>query len=194
MKLVVGLGNPGPKYETTRHNIGWLALDRLIDDFKAGPAQDKNQGEVYPCTIAGEKALLIKPMTYMNNSGRCVAPLFNFYKCQPEDLIVIYDELDLKPASIKLKTGGGSGGHNGIKSIDECLGSANNGYHRVRLGVGHPRALGLKMDPADYVLGQFTDTELKDIDVLFDRVSKAVEMIARGDMRDAMTQFNRSSE
>jgi PTH1 family peptidyl-tRNA hydrolase len=194
MKLVVGLGNPGMKYETTRHNVGFLALDRLVDSFKASGPTKKNKGDVYETTVRGEKVLLLKPETFMNNSGRCVAPFYQFYKCEPSDVIVIYDELDLKPLSFRIKTGGGAGGHNGIKSIDEHLGADHNGYHRIRIGIGHPRSLNLKMEPVDYVLGQFSDEELSGLDPLFDRVGKAVEMIIAGDVKHAMTEFNRTGD
>lgn len=191
MKIVVGLGNPGPKYETTRHNVGWLALDRLIEKWNASGPTSKYNAELWNAQVGGEKVVLVKPQTFMNLSGRSVGPLFGFNKCEPTDLVVVYDEIDLKPLQLRLKTGGGAGGHNGIKSLDENLGAANNGYHRVRIGVGHPRVLNLPMSPADYVLGQFTDQELSDLDPLFDKVADVVEMIIKGDVLKAMTQFNR---
>ncbi len=190
MKIVVGLGNPGPKYETTRHNVGFLAVDRLVERWKAGSPSNKHHAEIFSAGFGGEKVTLVKPETFMNLSGRSVAPLFTFYKCTPEDVVVIHDELDLKPVSFRLKTGGGTGGHNGLKSIDECLGAAQNGYHRVRIGIGHPAALGLRQQPVDYVLGQFSDQELAELDPLFDRVAEAIEMIVRGDAKAAMNKFN----
>jgi PTH1 family peptidyl-tRNA hydrolase len=190
VKIVVGLGNPGPKYETTRHNVGFLAADRLIDRWKASGPSLKNQGEVWQAEVAGEKVLVVKPQTFMNLSGRCVGPLFAFHKCEPGDLIVVHDELDLKPLSFRIKTGGGAGGHNGIKSLDEAIGSANNGYHRVRIGIGHPASLGLRIQPVDYVLQQFSDDELAGLDPLFDRVGDAVERMIRGDVGGAMTEYN----
>ncbi len=190
MKLIVGLGNPGPKYETTRHNVGWLAVDRLVDRWAASAPVDKHQGEVCQASFGGEKVLLVKPLTFMNLSGRSVAPLFQFHKCQPEDLIVLHDELDLKPGALRIKTGGGTGGHNGLKSIDECLGAGKTGYHRVRIGVGHPRELGLRISPADYVLQPFTDDELIGVDRVLDRVSLAVERLVQGDVKGAMNEFN----
>ncbi|MBL7716405.1 MAG: aminoacyl-tRNA hydrolase [Bdellovibrionales bacterium] len=194
MKLIVGLGNPGQKYETTRHNVGFLIIDQLVDEWKATGPTTKNQAEVWSATIAGEKALLIKPQTFMNLSGRSVGPFFQFHKCEPGDLIVIYDELDLKPSSYRLKTGGGTGGHNGLKSIDEALGSANNGYHRIRMGIGHPRALNLKMEPADYVLGRFSDDELAGVAQNALDVRKAIELIVAGDMKQAMNLYNRAKD
>ena len=192
MKLVVGLGNPGPKYETTRHNAGFLVADRLIERWRAeGPAR-KNEAELYQATVGGEKVLIVKPQTFMNNSGRSVAPLFHFHKCEPGDLIVVYDELDLKPSSFRLKTGGGAGGHNGIKSLDQHLGAQANAYHRVRVGIGHPRALNLPIQPVDYVLQQFSDSELEALDPLMDRAAEAIEMIIAGDVLRAMTRFNQA--
>jgi PTH1 family peptidyl-tRNA hydrolase len=130
----------------------------------------------------------------MNLSGKSVAPLFTFYKCKPEDLIVIHDELDLDSMSMRVKVGGGTGGHNGLKSIDECLGSEQNGYYRVRLGIGHPRPLGLKLSPADYVLQPFGDSELEKLDLFLDQVEKAVALIVAGRGLAAMTEFNRKEQ
>ena len=191
MKLIVGLGNPGVKYEQTRHNIGFLAVDRLIDDWRATGPVAKNQGEVWQATVQGEKVLLVKPTTFMNLSGRCVGPLFHFHKCAATDLIVLHDDLDLDPLQIRLKTGGGTGGHNGLKSIDEALGAGMNGYHRVRLGIGHPSRLGLRIPPVDYVLQAFPDSEWNEFETLFGQVRDAVELLIRGDAIRAMNQYNR---
>ncbi len=191
MKIIVGLGNPGPKYETTRHNAGFLLIDRLVEEWKAGSPQMREHGEVFTASVAGEKILLVKPQTFMNVSGKCVGPLFHFHKCEPEDLIVAHDEVDLPPITLRLKTGGGTGGHNGLKSIDAALGAGKNGYHRVRIGVGHPSKLGLPQDAAAWVLAPFTDDELVGLDRLFDTTVKAIEQIVRGDMRGAMNEYNR---
>ncbi len=192
MKLVVGLGNPGAKYETTRHNVGWLALDRLVDKWNASGPTDKYNAEIWTATVKGEKVMLVKPQTFMNLSGKSVGPMFGFQKCTPTDLIVIHDELDLAPLTLRLKTGGGAGGHNGLKSIDEALGSAQTGYHRIRLGVGHPRTLQIAhLSPADYVLQRFTDAELDGLDKVFDRTADAIERIIGGDVLGAMTEYNK---
>lgn len=191
MKLIVGLGNPGPKYETTRHNVGWLALDRLVERWKAQGPQGKNLGEIWTADVKGQKVMLAKPMTFMNESGKCVGPLFHFHKLEAADLIVLYDELDLKPLSFRLKTGGGAGGHNGIRSVDAAVGAENNAYHRVRIGIGHPRALNLRIQPVDYVLQPFSDQELKGLDPLLDEVAGAVEQMIAGDMLGAMNRYNR---
>lgn len=197
MKIIVGLGNPGPKYETTRHNVGFLAIDRLVDEWKAtGPARS-NEGEVFQATVKGEKVALIKPQTYMNNSGRTVGPIYKFYKCEPADLIVIHDDLDLKPMAVRIKTGGGTGGHNGLKSIDAHLGAGQTGYHRIRIGIGKPGMPGLSapslMATADYVLQQYSDAELGELDRVLDVAVQAAEMIVAGDVADAMNRFNGES-
>lgn len=192
MKVIVGLGNPGPKYETTRHNVGFLAVDRLIDRWKAEGPVNKFGGEIYQATRKNEKILLVKPGTFMNLSGRCVGPLTGFYKCSATDLIVIHDDLDLTPLSIRIKTGGGSGGHNGLKSIDEGLGQ--NGYHRIRIGIGKAGgtpAAPVFMDAADYVLQRFPDEELASLDQVLDRVTAAAERMIEGDVTAAMNEFNR---
>jgi PTH1 family peptidyl-tRNA hydrolase len=194
MKMIVGLGNPGPKYETTRHNVGFLLIDRLIDRWNASGPMTKNQGEVYQTSFRGEKIQLIKPQTYMNRSGQCVGPLFSFYHCQPEDLIVIHDELALPALTFRLKTGGGAGGHNGIKSLDEHLGKEQVGYHRIRIGIGHPSQIPAlaRMSPADYVLQPFRNEELSSLDSLFDDAASAIEMILSGQIQAAMNQYHRS--
>ena len=129
--LIAGLGNPGPGYAGNRHNAGFLAIDRLVERWKASGPDTKHQGEVYAGSFGGEKLLLVKPQTFMNESGRTVGPLFSFYKCKAEDVIVLHDEIDLKSMQIRVKTGGGTGGHNGLKSLDAHLGAASLGYHRI---------------------------------------------------------------
>ncbi len=190
MKLIVGLGNPGPRYETTRHNIGFLCVDDLIDRWGARGPVIKNQAEVYQAEVAGEQVLIVKPQTFMNLSGRSVAPFFSFYKCAPGDLIVIHDELDILPGEIRFKTGGSAGGHNGLKSIDECLGAGNLQYHRVRLGIGHPRNFNLRMDVADYVLGRIPDGELPDLPDLFEKAEAGIRLIFQGKIGEAMNKFH----
>lgn len=196
MKLIIGLGNPGPQYETTRHNIGFLAIDRLVDRWRAAGPTKKYLGELFQATFQGEKLLLVKPQTFMNLSGKCVGPLFGFYQCSPEDLIVIHDDLDLPPLSLRFKTGGGTGGHNGLKSIDECIGKEKNKYHRIRIGIGHPSTNAAvenssRMQVADYVLQQLNNQELKALDPLLDEVAEAAEDILHGKIQNAMNKFHR---
>lgn len=194
-KIIVGLGNPGPKYETTRHNVGFLAVDHLIDIWKARGPSTKNEAEVYQASVAGESVYLLKPQTYMNLSGRAVAPFFQFYHCASDDLIVIHDDLDLDPGSLRIKTGGGTGGHNGLKSLDVSLGKEQLNYHRIRLGIGRPGKEPFidlsRMSPADFVLQPFTDLELRNLPPLFDDLSRACEMMIRGEISQAMNLFNR---
>jgi PTH1 family peptidyl-tRNA hydrolase len=190
MKLIVGLGNPGVQYETTRHNAGFLAVDRLADVFQARGPVKESHGEVYQALIAGEKCLLIKPQTFMNVSGKCVGPIYKFYKCEPSDLIVIHDEIDLPALSLRVKTGGGSGGHNGLKSIDAHIGATQNAYHRIRLGVGRP-PLGSHLSPADWVLEQFADHELQSLDPVLDDVVKVTQLLLEGNVTKAMNEFNK---
>ncbi len=195
MKIIAGLGNPGVKYETTRHNAGFLALDRMVEAWKASGPSNKAQSEVYQAIVGGEKVILMKPQTFMNESGKAVGELFRLYKCEPKDLLVIHDEIDLPPLTLRLKTGGGTGGNNGLKSIDAHLGGLATGYHRIRIGVGHPARIPGKamIQPADWVLGQFSDEELGGLDPLLDRVVQAAEMILRGEIGPAMTEFNRGT-
>jgi peptidyl-tRNA hydrolase, PTH1 family len=194
MKIIAGLGNPGPQYETTRHNVGFLALDRLIDKWNASGPQIKHQGQIYSASYAGEKVILVKPLTYMNLSGRCIAPLFQFYQCKPEDLVVIHDELDLPPMTLRLKTGGGAGGHNGLKSVDEHLGKDRTNYHRIRIGIGHPSKIpGMeRISPADYVLQPFKDEELQGLDPLLEEVADAVQEVLKGNILSAMNRYHRA--
>lgn len=189
MKIIAGLGNPGPKYETTRHNAGFLAIDRMIEAWRAAGSQQVNGGEVRQANVGGERVLLVKPQTYMNNSGACIGPLMRFYKCSPDDLVVIHDDVDLPALALRLKTGGGTGGHNGLKSIDQHLGAGATSYHRIRIGVGRPPK-GSPIQTADYVLQPFTDDELKRLDPLLDKITDAAERILRGDIKGAMNEYN----
>jgi PTH1 family peptidyl-tRNA hydrolase len=190
MKIIVGLGNPGPKYETTRHNLGFLAVDHLVDMWKArGPEKDSG-AEIFETEFRGERTLLVKPQTFMNNSGKSVGPIFQFYKCTPSDLIVIHDEVDLKPMAIRVKTGGGTGGHNGLKSLDASLGALSLNYHRIRLGVGKPAMFNSQMDTGDWVLGKMSDEELDELPDLFRKVTGAVELILKGEVKRAMNEYN----
>ena len=190
--MVVGLGNPGSKYETTRHNAGFLAVDRLVEHWKAQGPSRRFEAEVFQAQVGGETVCLVKPQTFMNLSGKSVGPLMGFYKCAPEDLIVLHDELDIAPLSLRIKTGGGAGGHNGLRSIDQHLGAANTGYHRVRIGVGQGTLPTGARKPAEvHVLELFTDAELEALDPCLGRVVEAVELLVRGDVQEAMNQFNK---
>jgi len=154
MWLIVGLGNHGQKYEKHRHNIGFMAADALAYDYSFSPWKKKFQGQYAEGRIDGQKVLLLKPETYMNESGRSVQEAAKFYKIKPENICVIHDELDLEPARLRVKKGGGTGGHNGLKSLDRCL--PNKDYWRVRMGIGHP---GHKDRVHGYVLSDFAKVE-----------------------------------
>ncbi len=174
MWLIVGLGNPGKEYEATRHNIGFMVVDRLAERWRAPKLQSKFKGEFAQTTIAGEPSLLLKPATYMNLSGQSVQAAMAFYKVPLEAIVVVHDDLDLELGQIKLKRGGGAGGHNGLKSIDQSVGAA---YVRVRGGVGHP---GGRERVVSHVLSPFRGKEADDAKVLVEHLADAVEMIVRG--------------
>lgn len=158
MKLIVGLGNPGKKYKNTRHNVGWLVLDKIISDFKfqiSNVDKKKINAEVYSTTINKQKIILAKPLTFMNDSGVAVQALVSFYKINLSDLIVVHDDKDLPLGAVRVQTDRGAAGHNGIKSIIEKIGTKN--FTRVRLGVAGEMLE--KMDTADFVLAKFTPAE-----------------------------------
>jgi peptidyl-tRNA hydrolase, PTH1 family len=188
MKILVALGNPGVRYEVTRHNVGWLLLDYCLDEWGISASTQKNQAEVYQMKWKGEPVLCVKPQTFMNLSGRAVAPLAQFYKCAPEDIIVLHDELDIAPLQFKIKKGGGHAGHNGLKSLEAEMGTRE--YYRFRLGIGHPRTVGSPMDVADYVLGRFSQQECDDWVPIFKRAKSAIELMLEGQVLKAMNQFN----
>jgi len=176
VRLFVGLGNPGASYAGHRHNIGFMALDRLDERFAFPAWRTKFRGRVSEAPLAGEKLLLLEPMTYMNESGRAVAQAARFYKLAPADLVVFHDELDLVPFKCRVKLGGGVAGHNGLRSIAALLGTPD--FKRVRLGIGHP---GDKNRVTGHVLGNFAKTELADLDRFLDAVADAAPKLAAGD-------------
>ena len=164
--LVVGLGNPGVEYVNTRHNVGFMAVDALAG-ADATWKKEKN-ALVFATTIDGRRVIFVKPQTYMNNSGVAVLALMTFYKVPLENIIVIHDDMDLKIGDVREKIGGGSAGHNGIKSIDANVG---RDYKRVRIGIGHPRDFDLPMDPADWVLGRFGAVQIAAINNVIDGIN-----------------------
>ncbi|NKB53615.1 MAG: aminoacyl-tRNA hydrolase [Rhizobiaceae bacterium] len=175
MLLIVGLGNPGPKYERQRHNVGFMAVDE-IHRHESFPAwRPKFQALISEGQIAGHKCLLAKPTTFMNESGRAVGEIARFYKIPLSDIVVLYDELDLAPGKVRIKIGGGAGGHNGIRSIDAHLGKD---YRRVRIGIGHP---GQKDRVSGHVLGDFAKSDAIWRDPLLDEIGRNAEMLVKGD-------------
>ncbi len=164
--LIVGLGNPGAQYEKTRHNVGFMAVRHFVPDDATW--RNEYDALTYVENIDGRRVIFVLPQTFMNNSGTAVGALARFYKIPNENITVIHDDMDLKTGVLREKIGGGSAGHNGIKSVDAAIGSD---YRRIRIGIGHPRDFGLPMDPADWVLGKFTDSEMAQIQ---DAISKII--------------------
>ena len=175
MRLFVGLGNPGAKYAGNRHNIGFMALDRIAADHGFGPWRKAHQGLACEGRLGLEKVVLLKPETFMNLSGQSVQAAVSFYKLGLNEVTVFHDELDLAPAKIRVKTGGGHAGHNGLRSIHQHLGEA---YHRVRLGIGHP---GHKDAVAAYVLHDFAKADQDWLDDLMRGISDGAAALAAGD-------------
>src|SRR5690606_24769741 len=162
MLLLVGLGNPGPKYENNRHNVGFLAVDAIARHHSFSPWSKKFQGLIAEGRLNDEKVLLLKPQTFMNLSGQSVGEAMRFHKIPPSDVVVLYDELDLAPGKVRVKVGGGAGGHNGIRSMDAHCGKD---YRRVRIGIGHP---GAKELVHNYVLGDFAKADREWLEPLLD--------------------------
>ena len=175
MRLFVGLGNPGAKYARHRHNVGYMALDRIAGDHGFGPWRSKFQGQLSEGRLGGEKMLLLKPETFMNLSGNSVGAAAKFYKLDPSDVVVFHDELDLAPGKLRVKTGGGHAGHNGLRSLHGALG---DGYQRVRIGVGHP---GHKDRVSGYVLHDFAKADADWLDDMLRGISDGAPYLAEGD-------------
>lgn len=182
MFLFVGLGNPGTKYALNRHNIGFMAVDSFVHRHNFSGWSKKFQGEISTGTLDGEKVIMLKPQTFMNLSGQSVQAAAAFYKIPPEKIIVFYDELDLLPGKIRVKKAGGSGGHNGIKSIDAHLGQD---YWRVRMGIGHP---GEKHLVSNYVLSDFAKADATWLENLLEAMAKHAPRIVAGDMDGFMSK------
>ena len=176
MRLIVGLGNPGPDYARNRHNIGFMAADAIVRRHRFSPWRAKFAGEFAEGKLAGDRVLVLKPMTYMNESGSAVAAAARFFKVPIADIIVLHDEIDLAPGKVRVKKGGGHAGHNGLRSIDDHLGAD---FTRVRIGVGHPG------DPdrvADYVLSDFSKAECRDwVEKLIEALAEQAPLLLRGD-------------
>jgi PTH1 family peptidyl-tRNA hydrolase len=182
MLLFVGLGNPGQRYANNRHNIGFMAVDEMVRRHSFGPWRSKFQGQICEGRIAGEKILILKPETFMNESGRAVGEALRFYKLEPEQIFVVYDEIDLAPGKIKVKQGGGNGGHNGLRSVDAHIG---RDYWRIRLGVGHP---GDKHLVHSHVLGDFSKAETLWRDKLIEAVAAEIPLMIKGDSGSFMSR------
>ncbi|MBT8410125.1 MAG: aminoacyl-tRNA hydrolase [Alphaproteobacteria bacterium] len=175
MRLFVGLGNPGAKYAGNRHNIGFMAVDRIASDHGFGPWRAKFQGQISEGRLGPEKVVLLKPETFMNKSGQSVGEAMRFYKLAPEDVTVFHDEIDLAPGKMRTKVGGGHAGHNGLRSLHAHIGE---GYGRVRIGVGHP---GHKDAVAGYVLRDFAKADADWVEDLLGGISDGAAALADGD-------------
>ena len=176
MKLLVGLGNPGRKYEANRHNIGFMAVDAIARAYAFGPWKKKFRGEVCEGSINGVRTLLMKPQTFYNDSGHAVAEAARFYKIAQNEIVVFYDEIDLAPGRFRMKTGGGAAGNNGIRSISAWLDT--DAYRRARLGTGHPGHADLVHG---HVLSDFAKSEREGVDKLLDAIAKSAPLLAHGD-------------
>ncbi|GLK63370.1 aminoacyl-tRNA hydrolase [Paracoccus kondratievae] len=175
MKLIVGLGNPGTKYAANRHNVGFMAVDRIAADHGFSPWRDRFQGQISEGRLGGLRITLLKPATFMNLSGQSVGEAMRYLKIAPEDVIVLHDELDLAPGKVRLKTGGGHAGHNGLRSLHQHIGKA---YRRLRIGIGHP---GHKDRVAGYVLSDFAKAEEAGLEDLLRGISDGADALAKGD-------------
>ena len=180
MYIVVGLGNPGKEYENTRHNIGFMTLDKLSDKLKIDISKNKHKALIGKDTVNGETIMLVKPQTFMNLSGESVVDILNYYKEEPEKVIVIVDDIDLPVGKIRIKRKGSAGTHNGLKSIVSCINSQD--FIRVKVGVGKNK----DVDLVNFVLGAFSKEEKEVIDESIERACEAVEMIVDGKIKELL--------
>ena len=185
MLVVVGLGNPGARYERTRHNVGFDVVDALAARHGIDLKEKRFKGILGKGRIGSEVAWLIKPQTWMNLSGNCVGPFAGFYKAVPEDVVVIHDDLDLPHGVVRAKAGGGHGGHNGLRDLCKKLPSAE--FARVRVGVGRPEG---PMDPADWVLSRWTPDQARLLPAVVDRAADVVEDVVGHGVKEAMNRWN----
>ena len=175
MQIWAGLGNPGPQYAMHRHNVGFMAVDLLADMYRFSTPRKQFQGWVQDGRIGDDKVLLLKPATFMNESGRSIGEAMRFYKLGPQDVTVFHDELDLAPMKVKVKRGGGNAGHNGLRSTDAHIG---NDFRRVRLGIGHP---GHKDRVTGHVLGNYAKAEMDDLATMLGAMASEAHWLAEGD-------------
>ena len=185
MKIIVGLGNPGNEYAKTRHNVGFMLIDALAEHLNISLWKDKFNAQIAEGRIGTEKVLLVKPQTYMNNSGEAVGPLMRWYKVNPEDIIVAHDDMDIPAGTIRIRKKGSSGGHNGIKSLISHVGSEN--FSRVRLGIGRPLP---GWSVANHVLAPFPQEDKTAVDEAIKYLIPAVECIITDGIDIAMNKYN----
>lgn len=186
MYLIAGLGNPGKEYESTRHNAGFMVIDRLAEKLGCAVGTRKFLGFTGSAILGGEKVILLKPQTYMNNSGESIRAAADFYKLKPEQVIIIYDDISLDVGSVRVRAQGSAGGHNGMKSIIAHLGTES--YPRVRVGIGDKPP---RMDLADYVLSHFTKAELERLEGAVDAAADAAGLLIEKGVQAAMNKYNK---
>ena len=185
MKIIVGLGNPGAKYAGTRHNVGFSVILKLADKYNISLTEKKHKAEFGKGIIEGEKVILAMPQTYMNLSGNCVKEFVDFYKVKKEEVLVIYDDMDIEPGKIKIRKKGSSGGHNGMKSIIKMLGTEE--FPRIRVGIGRPKYSG---DEINYVIGAIPEEDITKLEDGIELAQKAVIEILRNGIDSAMNKMN----
>ncbi len=186
MHIIVGLGNPTKEYEGTRHNVGFMCIDRIAESHNIAVMEKKHKSMIGKGFINGEKVVLVKPLTFMNLSGEAVREVLDYYKLSPEDdLIVLYDDISLPVGKLRIRPKGSAGGHNGIKNIIKHTGT--DVFKRIKVGVGEKPS---RMDLADYVLGHFDEEDKKLIDESLDRVLSAIDLLVRDETDEAMNKFN----
>ena len=186
IRLIVGLGNPGPEYEQTRHNAGFWVVDNLAGS--ALTRETRFNALAAKPRVAGNEVWLLEPQTYMNRSGQSVGALARFYKIAPDEILVVHDELDLPPGSAKIKKGGSSGGHNGLKDITAALGTQD--YWRLRIGIGHPRTMNLQQQVVDFVLHRPRKDEQTLINEALERSLEVIPLLCEGKFEAAMMQLH----
>ena len=185
MYLIVGLGNPEKEYSNTRHNMGFNVINKIAEDYKIEVTNSKYEGLFWMGEIEGEKVILLKPQTFMNESGRCVIKFKNFYKISEEDVLVIYDDIDLEPTKIRIRKKGSAGTHNGMKSVIQHLGA--NNFPRIRVGIGSPE---YKDDLINYVIGKISKEEAEKLNEGVEKAKNAVIEIIKNGVDVAMNKYN----
>ena len=199
IKIIAGLGNPGTRYEKTRHNIGFVVIDSFAARHAAGIKwRERSQAQVGEINFAGQPIVLVKPQSFMNRSGEPIREIMHFYKWEVSNLAIVHDELDLDVGTLRLKCGGGEGGHNGVRSVTDELGSGD--YIRLRVGIGHPRRLPVSPDNPnqpqfegevhDWVLGRFSAQEMPQIEEVIGAACDSLEELLRGGLKAAQQRFN----
>lgn len=185
MYVIVGLGNPGKQYEHTRHNVGFDVIDMLSKEYGISVTKIKHKALIGEGRVGTEKVLLVKPQTYMNLSGETLIDIYNYYKVDPENIVVIYDDIDLEVGKLRIRKKGSAGTHNGMRSIIKCLGLSD--FPRIRVGVSRPRP---GQDLADFVLSRFRKEEADDLQMGLEKATNAVDCIVRENIDKAMNQYN----